>query len=208
MSEQTSFPLAWPENWPRTPRHQRRTSPFQRAVRYAARGRSMDEARRGLAGELARLGARKEVLSTNVKLRIDGMPYSNQAQPDDVGAAVYFELKGKPVSLACDKWNRVECNIWAIVKHIESIRGQDRWGVGSVEQAFRGYMALPAPGQTSGIQWWTVLGVPINASPEQVKDAYRILAVKHHPDKGGDVELWHRLQQAWEMFQMTQRQAA
>lgn len=168
----------------------------------------MDEARRGLAAELSRLGARKEVLSTNVKLRVDGVPYSKQAQPDDTGAAVYFELKGKPVSLACDKWNRVEDNIWAIVKHIESIRGQDRWGVGSVEQAFRGYMALPAPGQTSGIQWWSVLGVPINASADQVKDAYRILVAKHHPDKGGDVELFHRVQQAWEMFQMTQRRAA
>lgn len=168
----------------------------------------MDEARRGLAGELARLGARKEVLSTNVKLRLDGLPYSNQAQPDDVGAAVYFELKGKPVSLACDKWNRVECNIWAIVKHIEAIRGQERWGVGSVEQAFRGYMALPAPGQSSGIQWWSVLGVPINASADQVKDAYRVLVAKHHPDKGGDVEMFHRVQEAWRQFESMQRKAA
>ena len=168
----------------------------------------MDEARRGLAAELARLGARKEVLSTNVKLRIDGQPYSNQAQPDDTGAAAYFELKGRPVSLACDKWNRVEDNIWAIVKHIEAIRGQERWGVGSVEQAFRGYMALPGLGQSSGIQWWSVLGVSINASAEQVKDAYRILVAKHHPDKGGDVEMFHRVQEAWRLFESTHKAAA
>lgn len=168
----------------------------------------MDEARRGLANELHRLGARKEVLSTNVRLRIDGNPYSNQAQPEDTGAAVYFELKGRLVSLACDKWRRVECNIWAIVKHIESIRGQERWGVGTVDQAFRGYMALPAPGQSSGIQWWTVLGVPINATPEQVKAAYRILVAKHHPDRGGDVDLFHRVQEAWRMFESVQTKAA
>lgn len=208
MSEQTSYPLSWPEGWPRTPKQKRRNSPFLRPVKFSSRGRSMDEARRGLADELARLGARGEVLSTNIQLRLDGMPYSNRSQPDDTGAAVYFELKGKPVSLACDKWNRVEDNIWAIVKHIESIRGQDRWGVGSVEQAFHGYMALPAPGQSSGIQWWTVLGVPINASADQVKEAYRILVAKHHPDRGGDVKMFHRVQQAWKMFQMTQRQAA
>lgn len=207
MSEQTSFPLSWPDGWKRTAKHLRRDSPFKRGASYSARRRSMEEARRELANELSRLGGRKEILSTNVKLRIDGLPYSNQAQPDDVGVAVYFELKGKPVSLACDKWNRVEDNIWAIVKHIESIRGQDRWGVGSVEQAFRGYMALPAPGQSSGMQWWSVLGVPINASAEQVKDAYRILAAKHHPDKeGGNTENFLRVQQAWEMFQMTQKQ--
>ncbi len=200
MSEQTAFPLSWPEGWPRT--KFRKSSPFTRSISYGARKRSMDEARRGLATELSRLGARKEVLSTNVGLRIDGMPYSGQAQPADPGAAVYFELKGKPVSLACDKWDRVEDNIWAIVKHVESIRGQERWGVGSVEQAFRGYMALPAPGQSSALQWWKVLGVPINASASQVKEAHRVLVAKHHPDKGGDVEMFHRVQEAWRVFQL------
>lgn len=197
MSEQTAYPLSWPEGWART--RFRKESPFMRSMAYGARRRSMDEARRGLAGEISRLGATREVLSTNVKLRIDGLPYSNQAQPADPGAAVYFQLKGRPVSLACDKWSRVEDNIWAIVKHIEALRGQERWGVGSVEQAFRGYTALPAPGETSG--WWSVLGVAINATPEQVKDAYRILVSKHHPDKGGDVEMFHRVQRAWEAFQ-------
>jgi DnaJ domain len=206
MSEQTSFPLSWPDNWPRN--KYRYNSPFTRPTSFAARRRSMEECRRELAAELRRLGATKEVLSTNVRLRLDGSPYSGQAQPTDPGAAVYFQLKGKPVSLACDKWNRVEDNIWAIVKHIESIRGQERWGVGSVEQAFRGYMALPTPGQSSGIQWWSVLGVPINASADQVKDAYRILVAKHHPDKGGDVEMFHRVQEAFRQFESVTKHAA
>jgi hypothetical protein len=163
----------------------------------------MEEACSGLASELRLLRAIKEVLSTNVQRRLDGQPYSNRAQPTDPGAAVYFELKGKPVSLACDKWRRVECNIWAIVKHIEAIRGQQRWGVGTIEQAFRGYAALPAVGQTSGIVWWNVLGVAVNATPDQVKEAYRILVRKHHPDLGGDVELFHRIQEAYHLFEMS-----
>lgn len=165
----------------------------------------MDEVTRGLARELGLLGARKEILSTNVRLRIDGAPYSNQAQPADPGAAVYFELKGRPVSLACDKWLRVEDNVWAIVKHIEALRGQERWGVGSVEQAFGGYMQLPAPGQTSGSQWWTVLGVPINASVEQVREAYLLLVKKHHPDHGGEAELFMRVKEAYQQFEAIQR---
>lgn len=208
MSEQTSFPLSWPDGWPRTQAHLRKDSPFKRPVSYAARGRSMDECRRGLASELRLLGATKEVLSTNVKLRLDGLPYSGQAQPVDPGVAVYFELKKKSVSLACDKWRRVEDNIWAIVKHIESIRGQERWGVGNVEQAFRGYMALPGPGESGGLSWWTVLGVPINAGGDQVKEAYRILVAKHHPDRGGDVEMFHRVTQAFQQFESMTKVAA
>lgn len=208
MSEQTSFPLSWPENWPRTVGHQRRDSPFKRPVAFAARGHSMDECRRALARELNLLGARKEVLSTNVQLRLDGLPYSNRAQPDDPGAAVYFDLKNKPVSLACDKWRRVEDNIWAIIKHIESIRGQARWGVGNVEQAFRGYMALPAPGQTSGANWWQTLGVAINATPGQVREAYLQLVKKHHPDRQGDPELFRRVQEAWQQFERIEQKPA
>lgn len=163
----------------------------------------MDEVCSGLTSELRLLRATREILSTNVKRRLDGRPYSNQAQPADPGAAVYFQFKGKPVSLACDKWRRVEDNIWAVVKHIEALRGQQRWGVGTIEQAFRGYTALPAVGQSSGIKWWEVLGLPINASADQVKDAYRILVKKHHPDAGGEAELFHRVQEAYHLFEMT-----
>lgn len=168
----------------------------------------MEKATDFLIGELDRLGAKKAVLSTNVQRRLDGRPYSNQSQPRDPGAAVYFELKGKPVSLACDKWNRVEDNVWAIAKHIEALRGQQRWGVGSIEQAFRGYTALPAVGESSASEWWKTLGVPVNATAAQVKDAYRILVKKHHPDFGGDPEMFRRLTKAMELFELQQRSVA
>lgn len=204
MAEQKSYPLTWPEGWPRTPSHLRKDSPFTRAIRYASRMRSMDEACSGLVSELRLLRASGEILSTNVPRRLDGQPYSNKSQPSDTGAAVYFQFKGKPVSLACDKWRRVEDNIWAIVKHIEALRGQQRWGVGTIEQAFRGYTALPAIGQSGGIKWWETLGVPLNASHDQVKEAYRLLVKKYHPDVagGGDSELFHRIQEAWRLFEM------
>ena len=205
MNDKTAYPLSWPYGWPRTEKHRRQESRFKRAARFAARSHSMDEVRRELANEMERLGARNAILSTNVRLRLDGLPYSNQAQPDDRGAAVYFELKSKPVALACDRWLRVEDNIWAIVKHVESIRGQERWGVGSIDQAFRGYMALPE--RASGSAWWDVLGVAINASPDQVKDAYRILVKKHHPDAGGDPEMFQRVHEAFNQFEQVIRHA-
>lgn len=183
MNAKTSFPLCWPESWQRCK--------FTNAARFSARtstgqrrGKSMDEARRFLSDELQRLNASRIILSTNVELRIDGQPMSNRRPPTDPGAAVYFTFRNKPVTLACDKWNRVEDNVWAIACHIEALRGQERWGVGTIEQSFRGYMALPERSEASS--WWKVLELPINATREQITAARNRLAKIHHSDNGGD----------------------
>ncbi len=194
----TAFPLCWPDAWPRA------KSRTWSAFAHRGRNHSMEEARRFLADELDRLGARDAILSTNMKLRVDGQPYSGLAQPNDPGVAVYFKLKGRDTVLACDKWQRVECNLWAIAKHVESIRGQARWGVGNIEQAFRGYTALPE--RAAGAAWWEVLGVPINASEEQITAAFREKALAAHPDLGGSHEAMVRVNEAYE--QATQQRSA
>ena len=150
-----------------------------------------------LQTELDRLGATEQILSTNLQLRLDGLPKSGQAQPTDKGVAVYFKWKKRDVVLACDRWNRVECNVWAVASHIETLRSQERWGVGNIEQAFRGYLALPVT--TGGVDWWKVLGVAVNAGAEQVKAAYREKAKTSHPDAGGSVEEFQALQLAYKM---------
>jgi hypothetical protein len=103
-------------------------------------------------------------------------------------------LSGHPRVLACDRWYQVVDNLWAIGKHIEALRGQQRWGVGTVEQAFAGYDALPAP-KTA---WWEILGVDQNASLEEIQTAYRRKAKETHPDAGGSQEEFLRVQAAWE----------
>lgn len=149
--------------------------------------------------EARAIGGQRLVISTNVELRQDGLPYSNRRAPDDQGAAVYFALKGKPCVLACDKWNRVEDNLWAIAKHIEALRGQERWGVGSVEQAFAGYTALPAPGESIAATWYNVLGVSATCTYEAALEAYRDEAMKCHPDRpGGSHEAMTRLNSSWD----------
>jgi DnaJ-class molecular chaperone len=45
---------------------------------------------------------------------------------------------------------------------------------------------------------WDVLGLPPGASPDEIKKAYKTLAKKHHPDKGGDPEAFKRINKAYE----------
>jgi curved DNA-binding protein len=45
---------------------------------------------------------------------------------------------------------------------------------------------------------YTTLGVGRDASPEQIKSAYRKMAAKHHPDRGGDTAAFQNIQAAYE----------
>ena len=132
------------------------------------------------------------IISTDLRMRQDGIPYANQRPPADPGAAVWFTLRGEERVLACDRWDRVEHNLRAIAKHIEALRGQKRWGVGSLEQAFRGFAALPEQAG-SGQSCWAVLGLGGPAASGEVEKAFRRLALTRHPDHGGSSEGWHEL---------------
>jgi DnaJ family protein A protein 2 len=47
-------------------------------------------------------------------------------------------------------------------------------------------------------QAFAVLGLDATASAEEVRAAYRKLALKHHPDRGGDKTEFQRVQAAYE----------
>lgn len=181
-----AYPLAWPTGWTRTLPAQRKRAQFNRKV-DTGRGWSSSErvtvavARKRLADELDRLGAINVTLSTNIELRADGQPRSDRRDPLDPGAAVYFEYAGMPTALACDKWDAVADNIVALSKHIEAMRGMDRWGVGTARQAFAGYAALPAPDP-----WWKVLGLACAVKdPDAINRAWRAASALAHPDRPG-----------------------
>ena len=196
MSNQTAYPLSWPLGWPRSKSSQR-----SRFGTYTKKP-SVEKARNLLSDELHRLRGSNVVLSTNVELRLDGQPRSDRRPPTDTGVAVYFTLNGKRVSLACDKWDTVGDNIWAIAKHIEALRGQDRWGVGSIDQAFTGYIALNEKTQPS---CWEVLGVLPDATEEMILSAYRSKTKSTHPDKGGSVAGFVALNEAKDIALATVR---
>lgn len=184
-----AFPLHWPAGWPR--------------AKNPARSRfdvSFVAARDGLFEEISRMGGRYPVLSTNVELRRDGLPYANQRTPEDAGVAVYFERKGKQMVFACDRWDRVKDNIRAIQKTIEAMRGIERWGASDIlERAFSAFEALPAPGAPARRAWREVLGFepPYGViTRERIEGAFRLSAKRAHPDAGGSTEAFTELQKA------------
>src|SRR5580658_2458580 len=153
-----AFPLFWPPGKPRTSNPQR--SRFD--VAFAT-------ARDELMREIQLLGGSLPVLSSNIPLKRDGLPYAGQKEPDDRGVAVYFTLKKQQMCFCCDRWDKVGDNIQAIRHTIAALRGIERWGTGDmVQQAFTGFIALPAPPSS-----WDVLGLKPGASKNEVEAAYR-----------------------------------
>jgi len=188
-----AYPLQWPVGWPRTP------AGATKAGRFAMKssGKSflsmtditIAEATRRVLGELARMGIDRQdvVISTNVTLRLDGLPRSGQAAPRDAGVAVYWQTsKGERRVMAIDQYGKVEENLAAIAATLDAMRAIERHGGAQIlDRAFTGFTALPAPGQRK--DWREVLGFPAGAMPSfaTVKIQYRSLARDAHPDRAG-----------------------
>lgn len=190
MTSATRYPLCWPEGKPRTPLGRRRRSPFKTTL-----GAARDE----LLSELKLLGARDVVVSSNLRLRQDGLPYADQREPEDGGVSVYFTYGGLDCAFACDQWLNVRDNLRAVCLTINALRGIARWGTGDmVRAAFTGFAQLPPARATAS--WHQVLGVAAHAPTDEVEAAYKALAMEHHPDRGGDQEVMMQVNDAYERF--------
>lgn len=140
------------------------------------------------------------IISTNVELRLDGLPYSNRRPPKDPGVCAYFTLDGIHIALPCDTFDRVEDNVAAIAGHINADRRQERYGVGKTKDRFAGFPGLPAAGEGTGSAWWEILGVEMTATRDEIKKAFRIKAKDVHPDKNNN----NRAQ--WDVLEIALRQ--
>lgn len=206
MANETAYPLYWPKGTKRTPAGERRTdAPFTIGERVTLTEKREDgkvyelpvQRRRTkavglpvavdrLEDQLQRLGAEAVVLSTNLELRLNGLPRAGQKDPQDPGAAVWFNLNKKRMVFACDKWTRVADNIAAVAAHIRAIRSVENYGVGTIEQAFAGYRALED--FTTGLPWKRVLGFPDDSHPTlaEVEAKWKSRMKEVHPRMQGE----------------------
>lgn len=210
-----AYPLQWPDGWPRTEPGDRKYGRF--GTRGIEPGRSWSSSKditiaqaiTRIRSELSALdGGRthwdridpdQTVISTNLRQRNDGLPYSNQRDPEDPGAAVYFVMDGKRQCIPCDSYTKVAQNLAGIAATIEALRTLERHGSGLMERAFTGFTALPPP-IVGEPPWYEVLQVPADAGPDAVRAAYRSLRKCSHPDHGGDADRFAAVCRAWDIY--------
>ncbi len=124
------------------------------------------------------------VISTNIRTRLDGLPRSGEKEPDDSGAAAYWEtLSGERRVMAIDQYAKVADNIAAIAATLDAMRAIERHGGAQIlDRAFTGFIALPAPTERT---WRAVMGFapgePVTA--ETLQTRFRKLRSERHPDK-------------------------
>lgn len=158
MSE--AYPLAWPDGWPRTPVAERKNgdTAFKRQVEvrsqhgggYYKTGRpwTFAQARDALLEEVFRHGAVTCVISSNFPVSKNGSPLEGRRRPEEEGVAIYFQRKGKPYVMACDRYHDAEqdqvapesrphCDCWACC----GIECEQSW----LSRIASGVGAVPAP---------------------------------------------------------------
>jgi hypothetical protein len=190
----SASPLHWPEGWRRTAADQRTRARFNRKEKHygeygswnQTRDLSVSDALSRVMAELITMGIDRDdlVISTNLDLRLDGLPRSNQRAPDDPGAAVYWMNGKERRCMAIDRYDRVQDNLAAIAATLSAMRAIARHGGAEIlDRAFTGFVALPSPAQ-----WWHVLGFETakGLSAADIERRYKELAMQRHPDRGGD----------------------
>lgn len=172
-----AYPLQWPVEKNRL------------TIREASRfDTSFAKARNNLLYELRHLGGKNVIISSNIPLKRDGLPYASYKEPDDPGVAVYFDLNGENKCFACDRWHRVVDNLHAIELSIQAIRGIERWGSSDMISAlFKGFDALPEHTHEDTVSPITRVDYFAGCTTvDEIKSRRRNLAKDLHPDKGGD----------------------
>lgn len=112
----------------------------------------------------------------------------------DPGVALWWSMRRRSGAdlrvLPCDQYRLAEANAHAIALTLDALRGCDRWGAYSREQAVEGArLALPGARNTPPRPWHEVLGVN-ETTPLIVCDAaYRALAKERQADNAQMIEL-------------------
>lgn len=194
-----AYPLCWPDKWQRTKPGSRKNGQFKKKEFVSSSASSaggydrmkhlnVQDACNRIFSNLVSMGIKRDdtLISTNLLLRLDGLPRGDQGEPGDPGAAVYWR-KGQNGPMRCmaiDLYSRVADNLAAIAATLEAMRAIERHGGAEIlDRAFTGFAALP---QTSQRHWGEVLGVAGDRiTREMIEGQFRSLARVRHPDTGG-----------------------
>src|SRR5690606_17399594 len=129
-----AYPLQWPAGWRRIEPAHRTRAKFSTGRRQYSEGGgaswmrqqalSVADARGRVLGELQRMGVPLDdaVISTNIPLRLDGLPRGDAREPADPAVAVYWRHGGQTRCMAIDRYDRAADNMAAIAATLEAMR--------------------------------------------------------------------------------------
>jgi hypothetical protein len=210
----------WPEGW-KTPGRPRADSPFR--ATYSDTLEVLDRELRSLEAKDAFL----QVDASTRDLRLDGQLRAD-ARVDHPGVILTVDTrKLGTLTYSCDRYVRPsyrskagpswQHNLRAIALGLEALRTVERYGIAERGQQYAGYRELP-----SGIavpaamtaeaaadllvehgEWGGESGNPDDLidDPTVAAAYFRSAAKRHHPDVGGDPELFRRLLSAKELLE-------
>lgn len=184
--------ISWPPTFPRTdPADRTPNNRFEATLRE-----SIDD----LADELERVGADDWRLETGAEHQHQNpkYPYAN-ASPDDPGAVVRWTMDGDQYAAACDAYTSLRDNIRSLYLYIREKRKMESRPVTTGESEFANARLPPADEPVAAEPpAHVVLGVSPDASPSEIRAAYRERVLEDHPDNGGSETEFKRVEQAKE----------
>lgn len=101
------------------------------------------------------------------------------------------------IELGCSEWDTPRENLRAIWYAVESLRMNEQRGVGELAQ--QAYAQLAAPQADTGYRNLNLAALELQpgATDEEIEQAWRRMAREHHPDAGGDEEVFKQLNAAY-----------
>lgn len=188
------------DHWdgPRTPTGTRRRAQF---------GARWDTVRSDLERELDLLGATQAVIGLDLRpsdIRVDGWPKANAYAPPPVSLTT--DSRHGPLRYQCDRWAHWRDNVRAIGLVLTRQRLVNDAGVGTSDQVYRGFQALPSGGAPIVVDGPMTVDQAIrvlhDAAPGVAWDwddpvglglAYRAAALSTHPDHGGTADAFRQV---------------
>jgi hypothetical protein len=192
--------LDWPPNFERTPERER--------TRNNSYDVSLSKAFTDLETELDRLGVDAHRYGFDARQRKrDQRPYS-RANPDDPSFVLRWKMGGDQYAVACDRYSRLRDNVRTVGLYLHEKRKMEGRPVATGESEFANARLPPGDESREAVVVadgaakppHEVLDVAEDAPEDVVRAVARRLAANAHPDQGGDVEQYKRIQNAKEMM--------
>jgi len=160
--------------------------------------------------ELSHLQAKEIVIQTGHReddYTRDWQVRASHRSPSTPGVVVTFvSHKSKPpvpLSFPCDRFDRWEDNFRAVALALEALRLVDRYGVTRTNEQYQGFKALPASAGMTTQQAAELLAglsresaMAVMADRSAAERARRSALANAHPDTGGSVQAFQRVQEA------------